>query len=167
MKELQIPTTNSYGIAYTITQRWAETKEERQELCQMIAKELDHRYIFRRKKLSAWHRGIKQYALEILEEISDNYGENAVRSVSDLLALALNGADNWHHYSWSGCTYCYDSDIAEILCTPSQLKKNHNGSYRPNCREEWLDVQARALELAWRAIRTSALAIGLPKERLD
>lgn len=39
----------------------------------------------------------------------------------------------------------YDSDIAERLCNPSELKKTRNGERRPNGREEWLDTQARAL----------------------
>lgn len=53
----------------------------------------------------------------------------------------------------------YDGDIAAALCTPSELKKTRNGDRRPNSREEWLDVQARALRQAFRrvysAIRTA------------
>lgn len=39
----------------------------------------------------------------------------------------------------------YDGDIAERLCTPSELRKTRGGELNPNCRESWLDVQARAL----------------------
>ena len=53
----------------------------------------------------------------------------------------------------------YDGDIAAALCTPSELKKTRNGERRPNSREEWLDVQARALHQAflrmYSAIRTA------------
>ena len=57
----------------------------------------------------------------------------------------LNGAQDWEQYSWGGSALIYDGDIAERLCCPSELKKTRNGERRPNSREEWLDVQARAL----------------------
>nr|DAP26633.1 MAG TPA: hypothetical protein [Bacteriophage sp.] len=57
----------------------------------------------------------------------------------------LNGAQDWEQYSWGGSALIYDYDIAERLCCPSELKKTRNGERRPNSREEWLDVQARAL----------------------
>lgn len=47
-----------------------------------------------------------------------------------------------------GCSLIYDSDIAERLCCPSELRKTHNGERRPNSKEEWLDTQARALTQA-------------------
>ena len=59
----------------------------------------------------------------------------------------------------AGYTYAsiiYDSDIAERLCTPSELKKTRNGERKPNSREEWLDVQARALRQAFSRIYTAA-----------
>lgn len=65
----------------------------------------------------------------------------------------LNGADDWNAYSWGGCALCYDGDIAERLCSPSELKKTRNGERRPNSREEWLDVQARALYQAARRVK--------------
>lgn len=57
----------------------------------------------------------------------------------------LNGADSWIQYSWGGCSLIYDGDIAERLCSPSELKKTRNGERKPNGNEEWLDTQARAL----------------------
>ena len=60
----------------------------------------------------------------------------------------LDGAADWSQYSWGSCSLIYDSDIAERLCCPSELKKTRNGERRPNSREEWLDVQARALRQA-------------------
>ena len=61
---------------------------------------------------------------------------------------ALNGAENWNKYSWGGCSYIYNGDIAKNLCNPSELKKTKNGENRPNRGEDWLDVQARALSQA-------------------
>lgn len=94
---------------------------------------------------SAWERGKKEYALELLENFSEDHEFYA--SPADKKDL-LNGADNWSQYSWGGSSLIYNSDIAERLCCPSELKKTRNGEWRPNSREEWLDVQARALHQA-------------------
>ena len=53
----------------------------------------------------------------------------------------------------------YDGDIAERLCCPSELKKTRNGERRPNSREEWLDVQARALRQASYMVRRAAFHV--------
>lgn len=60
----------------------------------------------------------------------------------------LNGARDWSEYSYGGCSLIYDGDIAERLCTPGELKRTRHGERRPNSREGWLDVQARALSQA-------------------
>jgi hypothetical protein len=70
----------------------------------------------------------------------------------------LNGAADWNQYSWDGCSLCYDGQIAERLCTPSELKKTRHGERRPNSREEWLDTQARALFQASNRVKKSILA---------
>lgn len=97
------------------------------------------------KVRSAWDKGVKVYAEELIEEIENNleYYEFPLT-----IKQVLNGADNWKEYSWGGSALIYDSDIAERLCTPSELKRNKQGERRPNNHEEWLDVQARALRQA-------------------
>lgn len=98
---------------------------------------------------SAWKRGVKEYALELIEEMDESaefYGSPADKK--DL----LNGAGDWNQYSYGGCSYIYDSDIAERLCSPSEFKRCKGGERRPNRNEEWLDVQARALNQASRMI---------------
>lgn len=57
----------------------------------------------------------------------------------------LNGAQDWDNYSYSGSALIYNKDIANRLCTMSELKRTRNGEFKPNSRETWLDVQARAL----------------------
>ena len=99
---------------------------------------------------SAWNRGVKAYALELLEELDAaiNDGYFKAEDVADRFKLReqlRNGAASWHDYSWGGCSLIYDPDIAKRLCTPSEMRKTREGERRPNSREDWLDVQARAL----------------------
>ena len=88
---------------------------------------------------SAWSRGVKAYALELIEGLD---GRDVTKE------KLLNGADDWSTYSYGGCAFIYDADIAEALCNPSELKRTRNGDRQPNGHETWLDVQARALHQA-------------------
>lgn len=110
---------------------------------------------------SAWKRGVNAYALELLEDlaeaISDGYFDAEDLDAPKLLdRQLLNGASDWTQYSWGGCSLIYNGDIAERLCSPSELKKTRGGEWRPNSREEWLDVQARALYQAARRVKEAA-----------
>lgn len=102
------------------------------------------------KARSAWERGIKEYAAELIEELAEaiDGGYFTAEYIAAPLMLKrqlLNGASDWMQYSWGGCSLIYDEDIAKRLCTPSELKRTRNGERKPNAREEWLDTQARAL----------------------
>ncbi len=100
-----------------------------------------------RKDRSAWNRGVNTYALELVEELerrAEYEGRNP-EAGKECRKWMLNGADDWSAYSWGGSSLIYNGDIAERLCSPSELKKTRDGERRPNSREEWLDVQARAL----------------------
>lgn len=101
------------------------------------------------KERSAWARGVNEYAYELIEALEV---EEIPAGWEDLENALLNGAKNWTEYSFGGSSLIYDADIAERLCTPSELKKVKGGERRPNSREEWLDVQARALNQAARKI---------------
>ena len=114
-----------------------------------------------RSNRSAWARGVNEYALEIVEELAEQIDGGYIKpetidNRAALLSACLNGARDWSQYSWGGCSLIYDCDIAERLCTPSELKKTRNGERRPNSGEEWLDVQARALRQAFTRIYTAA-----------
>lgn len=105
------------------------------------------------KQRSAWDKGVTQYALELVDELAEQINDGYVDPTElvkprALRAALLNGAKDWREYSWGGCSLIYDPDIASRLCCPSELKKTRNGERRPNSREEWLDVQARALHQA-------------------
>jgi len=93
---------------------------------------------------SAWRRGVKAYALEMIEGVEDGFAQ----------VTLLNGAENWRAYSYGGCALIYDSEIAERLCAPSEYRKTREGERAPNSRETWLDVQARALGQAATLIAT-------------
>lgn len=105
---------------------------------------------------SAWNKGVTAYALELLEELEENYTPETITNRAELLDACLNGAKDWAQYSWDGCSLIYDCDIAERLCTPSEIKKTRNGERRPNAQEEWLDTQARALSQAFTRIYRAA-----------
>ena len=102
-----------------------------------------------RKTRSAWDKGVTLYALELLDNIRDLPAADSRQEIQNAL---LNGARDWRAYSWGGCALIYNADIAERLCSPSELKRTRGGEWRPNRREEWLDVQARALSQACRLI---------------
>ena len=91
---------------------------------------------------SAWDRGVTAYALDLLDASADSSAAELDRS------SLLNGASRWTEYSYGGSALIFDSDIAERLCTPSELKRKRGGELAPNSRELWLDVQARALNQA-------------------
>lgn len=100
---------------------------------------------------SAWQRGVKAYADDLLDGLLEaiDYGSFDMADWSKPRALRtalLSGASDWNEYSWGGSSLCYHDQIAERLCTPSELKRYYAGKLdRPNSREEWLDCQARAL----------------------
>lgn len=94
----------------------------------------------------AWQTAVKTYALELLEGMDGEY----------TAAKLLNDAENWQHYSHGGSALIYDCDIAERLCSPSELKRKRGGELAPNARETWLDCQARALSQAARLIARHA-----------
>ena len=120
---------------------------------------------------SAWDKGVTAYALELLEKLEeyrDFEQKNKYINPSEIRKELLNGADSWHQYSWGGSSLIYDYDIAARLCTASELKKTDHGYRRPNRREEWLDVQARALKNACnRIILTSKLLATKAEEKIN
>lgn len=111
-----------------------------------------------RNTRSAWSKGVQAYALDLIEELETNvhdgyYTLDQFKTPSELEKVMRNGARDWSQYSWGGSALCYDEEIAERLCTPSELKRTRNGERKPNAREEWLDTQARALNQAAGRIR--------------
>lgn len=105
------------------------------------------------KTRSAWAKGVKYYAERLLEDFA--YFASYDDEVNFDEKTALNGAGTWQNWSYGGCGYCYDYQIAETLCTPTELKLTKNGQRNPNSRETWLDVQARAAYQGWLMIKSA------------
>ena len=129
-------------------------KKNNTELYQKYAEYIEKRTGY----ASAWGRGVKKYALDILDDlkqIADYEGESLQldgASFEQFENVALNGAENWQEFSRGGLALIYDCDIAKRLSTKTELKKTNDGEKQPNSRETWLDVQARALYQAARLV---------------
>ena len=98
---------------------------------------------------SAWDRGVKAYAEDLLEHLEENDLEPTLENM-------LNGADDWSQWAYGGSGLIYDYDIAKRLCTPSEFKRRKEGALNPNSGETWLDCEARAVSQAARYILRKA-----------
>lgn len=101
---------------------------------------------------SAWGRGVKEYALEMVENLEEYNDGAAPQNYEELKKMCLNGATDWKQASEGGSWLIYNEEIAERLCSPSELKKTAGGRRNPNARESWLDIQARALHQAFKSV---------------
>lgn len=94
---------------------------------------------------SCWDKGVHKYTLELLEDI-DEHEKPTSKSL-------LKGATSWMAYSEGGCALIWNIDIAERLCTPSELKQ-----FKPTDDKnkfhymDWMDIQCRALVQASKTI---------------
>lgn len=108
-----------------------------------------------RKNESAWDRGVRSYALKLLEKLPDGYYfacENASevgQNLKELRKNMLNGSNTWIEYSENGFAYLYNYDIAKALCSPWEFTHTNEGRKKPNKHETWMEVQGRALFQAW------------------
>lgn len=144
------------SFAEEITEDEAEQEPTAAEIVEQIASKVEQT-----KTRSAWSKGVKEYAEELLDELRESaeggYIEAWELSNRRLMEKAmLNGADSWSQYSEGGCSLCYDGQIAERLCAPWELRKTDNGRKDPNPRESWIDVQSRALYQAAQMVLNAA-----------
>lgn len=112
---------------------------------------------------SAWDKAVTLYALDLLDDIQ-SHADNMERLPIDGAELerwALNGADNWSHYSTGACSLVWSGDIAARVCTPSMYKRKHEGASEPGNGRTWLDVQADALKQACNRLRKICRSNGL------
>ena len=91
---------------------------------------------------SAWSRAVHAYAVELVESLDSSADLSNERLLEKAM---LNGAGDWQQYSEGGCALVYDADIAERLCSASELKRCKGGKRNPNSKENWIECQTRAL----------------------
>lgn len=113
---------------------------------------------------SAWDRGVIEYARDMLAEIEERHGGELPDRLRE--SDALNGARDWNAYSYGGCALIYNEDIAQRLCTPSEYKTTRGGLRLPNSREDWCQVQARALRQAFLAIRRAYVTVYIDQGKI-
>lgn len=101
----------------------------------------------------AWSRGVRAYALDIINNFFEwaafNEDNGEPLPVLDE-KTALNGADNWKHYSEGGNGLIYSYSIAERLFNASEFKKFEAGKI------DDLDIiacEGRALSQAWQLLK--------------
>lgn len=114
------------------------------------------------KTRSAWSKGVKAYALDMLERFEEwrEWNEENGESVPELDEVtALNGAKDWGEWSYGGMGLVYNAYIAERLCTPSELRKLDGGARVPAGVPSWCDIEARAAWQAWRMIAAAVRVV--------
>lgn len=106
--------------------------------------------------LSAWDYGVRRYACDLIrtwadcdngciwDEISKIRGDGVLKLTEKDLLL---GAEDWKQYSDS-CSLIYNEDICRRLCNKAVRKRTGNENFPPDDRENWLDLQAKALQEA-------------------
>lgn len=111
-----------------------------------------------RKNVSCWNRGVKFYALWLIDKLTDDYcmlfdtQAELEKCIKIFKKILLNGDENWYQYSCSGRVYVCYNEIAGALCTPSEYRKTKGGEKRLHHSKSWLVVQAQALLQAERLI---------------
>ena len=118
------------------------------------------------KARSAWARGVRDYALDLVETLNqyDEIDPDDITSRELVERYLLNGASDWTQYSCGGCALICNRDIARRLCTASELKLTRDGQRDPNARETWIDVQTHALYQAARLAEDAIIAAAQGEE---
>lgn len=92
--------------------------------------------------------------LSLIRKAGENVGFIPIKE--KLEKLFLNGADNWTHYSWSGCGRCYYYDIKEHYLPPSVAKR----VTRQYKGQDLLDYQAAMLMRSAMRARSALAYVG-------
>lgn len=98
----------------------------------------------------SWNRGVKECALELINNVIEHGYE--VYDCASFEQAALNGARDWRQFSRGACSLVHDGDIIDKFCSPSRAKRyklKNNQFY--GSRENptyWIDTQANAFAQA-------------------
>lgn len=110
------------------------------------------------KPRSAWNKGVKQWALDLLDGMQQD-DKVEFTSVTSLLYEALSGSLDWKQYCYDDKGIISDYSIVEAFCTPTEKQRyiSRLGALRaPNANETWMDVQVKAASQAWDLIERVA-----------
>jgi hypothetical protein len=111
--------------------------------------------INRIKCRSAWNKGIKIYAVMLLENLKENgYKGRDITSPAILRKSLLNGAADWETFSRGGCALAYNGAIVKTLCTPEIIERYNSGKLNIST-DEVFDCQRQALTQAEKLIINS------------
>lgn len=106
------------------------------------------------KPRSAWDKGVKGLMFMLAYDAIEQRKTNI--ELDDLINI-VNRPQDLHEcarlLSYGGMLLIWDCEIAELLCTPSELRRNKHGELKPNRHENWCDVQARACYKALRRLQ--------------
>lgn len=106
------------------------------------------------KGRSQWERGVRMYAIDLLEDVKDWKGGSFEMTRANADEVMLCGARDWLRFSEGAWSLIYSEDIAKRLCPPAEFKRFKARNFPdPNPREGWIQVQARALYQAARLIK--------------
>ena len=91
-----------------------------------------------------WSRGVASLIRDYGEEVLQEH-DGEIISARDFFKLWNCGAETLRAAVYGGFFDIWNYDIAKRLCTPSKLKKSNEGMRSPNKRENWLDLETRAM----------------------
>lgn len=98
----------------------------------------------------AWESGVRKYIKEILAKAIELSGGkiSTIKSVQDFRKFLLCNMRDARQYSKSGLSLTASDDIELRLCTLSELQKCIKGYGEPSSKEDWFEVQTRAIQQA-------------------
>lgn len=108
-----------------------------------------HEKLGGRLRLSKYSRAIREDAIGLLDSLD---AEEIPTDRDDLHELLLSGASDWEQYSYGGCAFVYEEDIAAHYYTPSMVSRALSASV--SGKRPLLGMQACALERAELIIRS-------------
>jgi hypothetical protein len=108
-----------------------------------------------KKQRSAWGKGVQYYTNLLLDNFQEWINLGGAKPINIDEETALNGAQDWSSWAYGGCGLVCNYAICDTLCTESEKKITKNGLRKPNARENWLDVEARAVRQAWAMIENA------------
>ena len=93
---------------------------------------------------SCWSRGVASLIRDYGEDVLGEH-DGEIISARGFYKLWHRGNDSLRDAVYAGSFDIWNYDIAKRLCTPSELKKSNEGVRNPNKRENWFDVETRAI----------------------